>query len=377
MKTIILGDLTPRDFLRDYWQKKPLLVRNALAEFEGLLTRDELINLACQEDAQSRLVIRKNEKWSIKQGPFTIRDFSGLQKKQWTLLVNDVNHFFHSARDLLLKFNFIPHARLDDLMISYAPRGGGIGPHLDSYDVFLLQGLGRRRWQISAQQDDSLIADAPLKILSNFCPEQEWTLESGDMLYLPPNYAHHGVAENDCMTYSIGFRAPSHHDLITQFLIYLQDHMEIDGWYEDPGMQLQSHPARISQAMLRQTRGILSKIKWHHVDIENFLGIYLTEPKAHIFFKQPSCPLVREVFIQRVKEMGVQLDLKSRMLISGNNLLFLNGEAYPIDSDAYPLLEKLADRQILPPCDTLDSAVIHILYEWYLYGYITINEATN
>ncbi len=377
MKTIILGDLTPRDFLRDYWQKKPLLIRNALAEFEGLLTRDELINLACQEDAQSRLVIRKNESWSIKQGPFAIREFSGLQKKQWTLLVHDVNHFFHSARDLLLKFNFIPHARLDDLMISYAPRGGGIGPHFDSYDVFLLQGMGRRRWQISAQQDNSLIADAPLKILKNFHPEQEWILESGDMLYLPPNYAHHGVAENDCMTYSIGFRAPSHHDLITQFLVYLQDHMEIDGWYEDPGMQLQSHPARISQAMLRQTRGILSKIKWRNIDIENFLGIYLTEPKAHVFFKQPSCPLVREVFIQRVKEMGVQLDLKSRMLIGGNNLLFINGEAYPIDSDAYPLLEKLADRQILPPCGTLDSAVIHILYEWYLYGYIAINETTN
>ena len=207
MKIISLGGITPKEFLHDYWQKQPLLVRNALPGFNGLLRRDELMKLACHEDAQSRLVIQRKGKWHLKHGPLSSDDLAKLPKKQWTLLVQDVNHFLPSARDLLSKFCFIPHARLDDLMVSYAPKDGGIGPHFDSYDVFLLQGMGVRCWQISAQQDDQFIADAPLKILKNFQPEQEWVLEAGDMLYLPPKYAHNGIAKDDCMTYSISFCA--------------------------------------------------------------------------------------------------------------------------------------------------------------------------
>ena len=290
MSICFLNGFSPKVFLRDYWQKKPLLIRRALPKFQGLLTRDELIKLACHEEVQSRLIAKNDNEWIVKHGPLISQDFSS-KKKSWSLLVHDVNHYYHSARDLLLNFRFIPYARLDDLMISFASKGGGIGPHIDSYDVFLLQGQGTKRWQISAQQDAQLIEDIPLKILHKFVPEQEWLLQPGDMLYLPPNYAHHGVAENDCMTYSIGFRAPSHQELMVEFLVYMQDRVKADGWYRDPDLQWQTNPANISSAMFRQAKTIINKIKWQDLDIENFLGIYLTEPKSHIFFSRPTKPI--------------------------------------------------------------------------------------
>ena len=366
---ISLGGITPKDFLRDYWQQRPLLVRNALPGFSGLLTRDELTELACHEDAQSRLVVQRNGKWHLKHGPLNSSDLTKLPKKQWTLLVQDVNHFLPSARDLLSKFRFIPHARLDDLMVSYAPKGGGIGPHFDSYDVFLLQGMGSRRWQISAQQDDRFIADAPLRILKNFLPEQEWVLKPGDMLYLPPKYAHNGIAEDDCMTYSIGFRAPSHDELMTQFLVYLQDKVETEGWYSDPGLQLQSHPSKISVAMQSQVNSILKKIHWNRDDIENFLGIYLSEPKSHVFFEQPTKPLTPYLFLQQIKKKGVQLGLKSRLL-SSRNKFFINGEVYRVDSNAFKTLLELADSQEFFPSPHIDEETANILYQWYVSGYI-------
>lgn len=369
MKITLLGDRTPRNFLRDYWQKKPLLVRGALPDFKGLLARNDLIDLACRDDSQSRLVIQQKGEWQVEHGPFVARDFSRLSKKAWTLLVQDVNHFLPAARDLLRRFNFIPYARLDDLMVSYAPKGGGVGPHFDSYDVFLLQGMGRRLWQISSQHDCSLIADAPLRILRDFRPEQEWVLEPGDMLYLPPGYAHNGVAEDDCMTYSIGFRAPSYQELATQFLVYLQDHIEIDGMYRDPDIALQPHPAHISLAMLRQTGNALGKIKWNSADIERFIGTYLTEPKPHVFFAQPSPPLTQKRFAQQVKKNGLQLDLKSRMLYRGKSI-FLNGDAYPVNSAACRLLEKFSNQQALAAGEIIAAEAMALLHQWYLYGYI-------
>ncbi|MBS0299249.1 MAG: cupin domain-containing protein [Proteobacteria bacterium] len=362
--------MTPKVFLRDYWQKRPLLVRNALPGFNGLLTRDELMALACNEDAESRLVTQRNGKWQLKHGPLDSADLARLPKRNWTLLVQDVNHFLSSARDLLTQFRFIPHARLDDLMVSYAPKGGGIGPHFDSYDVFLLQGMGSRRWQISAQLDDEFIADAPLRILKNFQAEQEWVLEPGDMLYLPPKYAHNGIAVDDCMTYSIGFRAPSHQELITQFLVHLQDNMVTDGWYSDPDLQMQSHPAKISAAMQSQVNSILKKIKWDWKDIQDFLGIYLSEPKSHVFFEQPVKPSAMRAFLKKIKESGVQLDLKSRIL-SSDNKFYINGEIFEVRSaTAYKTLLSLADNHQLPPTPDIDQETGEILYQWYVNGYI-------
>lgn len=371
LEKISLGGLTPRVFLRDYWQKQPLLVRNAFPGFSGLLSKDELIALACHEDAQSRLVAQRNGKWHLKHGPLSESDFIRLPKKQWTLLVQEVNHFLPSARNLLAKFRFIPHARLDDLMVSYAPKGGGIGPHFDSYDVFLLQGMGSRRWQISAQQDDAFIADAPLRILKNFQVEQEWVLEAGDMLYLPPKYAHNGIAEDDCMTYSIGFRAPSHEELVMQFLVYLQDHLEVEGWYADPGLQLQIHPSRVGAAMQSQVNSILRKIKWNREDVANFLGIYLSEPKPHVFFEQPAKPLSLHAFIKSIRQRGIELDLKSRMLCDQHRV-FMNGEAFETSAEAYYLLTRLADNyELLPPFE-MNREAEEILYQWYMSGFVSV-----
>ncbi|MDE2367032.1 MAG: cupin domain-containing protein, partial [Betaproteobacteria bacterium] len=269
----------------------------------------------------------------------------------------------------LLKFNFIPHSRLDDLMISYAPEGGGVGPHFDSYDVFLLQGVGRRHWQISAQRDRQLVADAPLKILRDFKPEQEWVLEPGDMLYLPPGYAHNGVARDPCMTYSIGFRAPAYQELATQFLVYLQDHSVIKGMYRDPDIGLQPHPGHISAAMMRQASTALGRIKWDHDDMERFMGIYLTEPKPHIFFRPPSDPVSEQEFAHQVTLAGLELGLKSRMLWRKKRI-FINGEVYTAGAETRRLLAELADRLVLPAMKNPGNEALALLYQWYLDGYV-------
>jgi 50S ribosomal protein L16 3-hydroxylase len=376
MKTALLGGMSPRNFLRDYWQKKPLFIRGALPAFRGLLTANDLMNLACHDDVQSRLIIQKNGEWGVRHGPFTSRVFSRLPKKHWTLLVQDVNHFLPEARELLLKFNFIPHARLDDLMISYAPEEGGVGPHFDSYDVFLLQGMGRRHWQISAQRDRKLVMNAPLKILRDFRPEQEWILEPGDMLYLPPGYAHNGVAADNCMTYSIGFRAPTYQELATQFLVYLQDHSVIEGMYRDPDIRFQSRPGRISSGMLRQAGAALNKIKWRRNDVERFLGIYLTEPKPHVFFTPPSHPMTQQKFAHQLKHGKLQLDLKSRMLCRGK-YIFLNGDVSEVGDTASRILGKLADHLALPAAEELDGETLALLYQWYVYGYVKIINTTH
>jgi len=371
MKSTLLGGLSPRVFLHEYWQKKPLLIRGAFPGFTGLLSPGDIMELACRDNAQSRLVTRKHGLWQVRHGPFMPRSFSGLPPAKWTLLVQDVNHFLPSARALLLEFNFIPHARLDDLMVSYAAAGGGVGPHFDSYDVFLLQGMGRRRWQISAQQDRTLIAEAPLKILQDFRPEQEWLLEPGDMLYLPPGYAHTGIAEEHCMTYSIGFRAPSHQELAVQFLVHLQDNSDIEGMYSDPDLARQRHPGRLPPAMLRQAATVLNNIKWRRSDIERFLGTYLTEPKSHVFFTPPIRTVTRKKFIHQIREGKLALNLKSRMLC-GKKTVFLNGEAYPVSAITRQSLEKLADTCTLPAGGNLDDEAVSLCYEWYLDGFIDI-----
>jgi 50S ribosomal protein L16 3-hydroxylase len=368
----LLGGLSHKAFLHQYWQKKPLMVRGALPDFQGLLSGEELINLACREDSHSRVITQRRGKWQLAQGPFTPGFFSRLPKKKWTLLVQDINHFLPAARELLLQFNFIPHSRLDDLMVSYATIGGGAGPHFDSYDVFLLQGMGRRCWKIAPQLDQRMIEDAPIKILRSFTPAQEWVLEPGDMLYLPPFYAHHGIASSaHCMTYSIGFRAPSYQELATQFLIYLQDHASVEGMYRDPEIGLQSRPGHISLAMVRQAATALEKIKWTRDDVARFIGIYLTEPKSHVFFSPPPFPASRNNFAARIRRNGLRLDLKSRMLYRGRTI-FLNGDAYIVDADSRHLLQSLADHHRLANINDIDSATLGVFYQWYRYGYLEI-----
>jgi len=371
----LLGGLTVNEFLRDYWQKKPLLIRQAFPVFGGLLDPQQLIELACTEDVQARLVTQQRGRFDLQQAPFEPQDFNRLGKTkggkaQWTVLVQGVNHHLPEAAALLKHFSFIPHARLDDLMVSYAPKGGGVGPHFDSYDVFLLQGSGHRRWQISAQADRSLIVGAPLRILRDFRVEQEWVLEAGDMLYLPPHYAHNGIAEDDCMTYSIGFRTPAYQELAEQFLVYLQDRITVDGMYADPDLKTQKHPSEISAAMLQQTEKAIKQVRWDKEDIANFLGCYLSEPKPHIFFDPPERPLGLAKFGLAVQKRGVQLDLKSQMLCHAG-WIFMNGEEHRVNERDYPLLRTLADERESPALPDCTTELIELLYQWYLDGYIS------
>lgn len=367
-KLSLLGDLSINEFLREYWQKKPLLIRQAIPEFTGLLDPKQLIKLACEEDAQARLVNHKRGKWHLHHGPFEAADFDALGKTSWSILVQGVNHTLPQAAELLKHFSFIPHTRLDDLMVSYAPKGGGVGPHFDSYDVFLLQGSGHRRWQISEQHDRTLIADAPLRILQNFTPEHEWVLNPGDMLYLPPHWAHNGIAEDECMTYSIGFRTPSYQELGEQFLVYMQDNLNIDGMYADPDLKAQTHPSEISTQMLTKVADVINQVKWDKADIASFLGCYLSEPKPHIFFEPPEKPWTIKRFQQCIKESGIALDLKTQILCQGSDI-YINGEAVQVDADIYPILRSLADSRQLQ-ADNLPDDASKLMYQWYLDGYL-------
>jgi 50S ribosomal protein L16 3-hydroxylase len=369
-KASLLGGLTVNEFLRDHWQKKPLLIRQAFPQFTNLIEPQQLMALACREDVQARIVLQRRGKFELKQAPFEPGDLDNFGKSNATVLVQNVNHYLPEAAELLRHFAFIPHARLDDLMVSYAQKGGGVGPHFDSYDVFLLQGAGHRRWQISAQADRSLIEGAPLRILRDFKVEQEWMLEPGDMLYLPPHYAHNGIAEDDCMTYSIGFRAPAYQELAEQFLVYLQDRIAVDGMYADPDLKTQKHPSEISAAMLQQAEQAIKQVRWDKEDIANFLGCYLSEPKPHIFFDAPERPLSMAKFRLAIKKHGVKLALQSQMLCHAG-WIFMNGEEHQVRERDYLLLRTLADERELVLCNDCSAELIELLYQWYLDGYIS------
>lgn len=383
----LLGGLTPSQFLADYWQKKPLLIKNAIPDFQGLLSPEELAGLACEDEVQSRIVEQINGKWHASHGPFDDADFAKLPEQpdpehRWTLLVQSVNHFLPEASQLLQQFDFIPHARLDDLMVSYAPDGGGVGPHFDSYDVFLLQGQGKRLWRISEQTDLSLVEGAPLRILKNFDTAQEWLVETGDMLYLPPHLAHWGIAVSDgkvdCMTYSIGFRAPKNQELATEFLGFMQDKMNQDkitlaGIYQDADLALQDHPAEIGRAMIDKVANTLQKIQWSNSDIADFLGTYLSEPKADIVF-DPNKKIAMRTFNEKLAKHGITLDLKSQMLFADDNF-YLNGEAAEFTAESAVILRKLADCRQLKPVDfnqikAIDEKLLLQLYDWYIAGYL-------
>ncbi|OQW70507.1 MAG: cupin [Proteobacteria bacterium ST_bin12] len=372
----LLNNLTPSQFLAEYWQKKPLLIKNAIPNFTGLLSPEDLAGLACEEDVQARIVQKKSDKWLVKNGPFNDADFAKLPNKDWTLLVQSVNHYLPEATELLNQFDFIPKARLDDLMVSYAPNGGGVGAHVDSYDVFLLQGSGKRRWKISSQTDLSLIEDAPLKILKNFVSEQEWILEAGDMLYLPPQIAHWGVAVGDhCMTYSIGFRAPKQDELIHEFLSYLQDDLTLKNTqnilYSDPDLQLQNHPAEISDAMIQQVKSMLEKIHWDNNHVADFLGKYLTEPKLDVYF-EPAKKLSMPKFIAQLQQKSIVLDLKSQMLFTHNGF-YLNGEKLTIPDNLMSFIQDLANQRCLDISNQttdVQNQLADVLYDSYLAGFI-------
>ena len=363
--------LDARRFLAGFWQKKPLLARAVLPP-DAAIDRARLVELACRDDVESRLVIGAGKTWRVEHGPFRRRDFARLPPRNWTLLVNGIENFAPEGRALQERFGFVPYARQDDVMVSYAVPGGSVGPHFDSYDVFLLQGAGARRWQIGNQRDLALVDGAPLKILRRFKPQRGWTVGAGDVLYLPPNYAHHGVAIGECITWSIGFRAPGRREMAARFLDYLQDHLQLDGGYHDPGLKPQRHRAAIGKPMLGKVRAMIEGIQWNETDVVLCLGEYLTEPRANIVFAHGRA-VATDRFARLAAERGIRLALKSRMLYYGNQI-FINGESVTAGASARRLLQRLADARALPPAMRADATTRAMLYEWYKAGYIELQE---
>lgn len=371
-KTSVLGHITPARFLREYWHKKPLLIRQAIPAFKPLLDRDALFALAAQDDVESRLITHFSQRWKMAHGP--LHQLPPVKKKNWTMLVQGLNLHAEAADALLRQFNFIPDARLDDLMVSYATEGGGVGPHFDSYDVFLLQAQGRRQWKISAQKDLTLVDGMPLKILENFMPEQEYVLEPGDMLYLPPQYAHDGVAIDECMTYSIGFRAPSYQELGEAFLQFMAETIDLPGRYADPALQPTRHPAEISTAMLDRIGDALKKIRFGNEDIAIFLGEFLSEPKPGIVFKAPARPVNADRFVKTAARRGIRLSAKTQMLYRQKHV-FVNGESFTVTRADKPALMALANQRRLEgeAVSTASDDVLETLYQWYQDGWIALS----
>ncbi|HEX4456793.1 MAG TPA: cupin domain-containing protein, partial [Polyangia bacterium] len=305
--TSILGRLSPAAFMRDYWQQKPLLIRQALPGFGGIVDRDALSRLATRSDATSRLVIehprrRGPDHWERADGPFATLDAALLPASHWTLLVHGVESLVPGGWELLRRFSFLPAARIDDLMVSYAAPGGSVGPHEDRYDVFLLQGPGRRRWQLSERGDHALDPTAKIKVLKSFEVEREWLLEPGDMLYLPPSVAHYGVAEGECFTYSIGFLAPSHDELAQSFLGYLGGTLATafsgDALLAAGDRAPTKAPLALPAPMLAEVASVLDGLRWDRALTERFVGCFLTRPKPHVVFTPPARPLSPDAFAQ-------------------------------------------------------------------------------
>jgi 50S ribosomal protein L16 3-hydroxylase len=380
----LLGGLSPAQFMRRYWHRQPLLIRQALAPGKPVIERDALFALADLDEVEARLITRPRARgrepgWSLRHGPFARDELPSVKTRLWTLLVQGVN-LHHAAADALMQqFRFISDARLDDVMISYASDGGGVGPHFDSYDVFLLQLHGKRRWRISTQKDLTLKSDLPLKVLQNFVPEQEWLLEPGDMLYLPPHVAHDGVAEGETMTASIGFRAPRAAEIRGQFLYDLAERCaegDDAARYADAGEPPTAHPGRVPPHLVERLGAMIAKIRWSERDVAHFAGRYLSEPKATVFFEPPVRALSATQFLRGLQQRGVRLDARTRLLYDGHGI-YINGENVEAAATIRPRIRELADARALAPQSSVTlshhSPVTQLLYEWYLAGWMHLN----
>lgn len=348
----LLGGISAREFMRDYWQKKPLLVRQAFPDFESPIDPDELAGLALEEEVESRIVLEHGaHPWELRRGPFTEDTFAELPEKDWTLLVQAVDQFVPEVAELLEHFRFLPSWRIDDVMISFATPGGSVGPHFDNYDVFLLQGHGERNWKVGqmCNSDSPLLEHADLRILAEFEQSGEWTLEPGDMLYLPPRLAHYGVAVDNCLTYSVGFRAPSAAEVLTHFTDFLGQFLPYEERYSDADALPASDPHQIQHDALDLLKALMDK----HMNDKDLLltwfGQFMTEPRypEQVVGEE----LDEEELVEALEDGAILIrNPSARMAWSelGDDLmLFASGRSCPLPAKLRELLKLVCSADAL------------------------------
>ena len=386
---VLLGDLTPEAFLRDYWQQQPLLIRNAWPDFASPLSPEELAGLACEEGSTARLVLEEGGAypWEMRFGPFAVEEFTSLPPTHWSLLVQEVDRLVPAVADVLEPFRFVPNWRIDDVQISYAPAHGNVGAHVDSYDVFLLQAEGRRRWQISydpiPEAEEAFVPDADVRILQEFTPEATWVVEPGDLLYLPPRVPHYGVALNDCMTYSIGFRAPSRTELLQAAGGAADALVAADVRYADPAPPARTHTGEITADERAALRTLLREALRDDATLDHWLGRYLTQPTRGA---RPPLPeeRIKPSDIRRVVQQGGRLRRSAIAHFAhlthgeGQVTLFVCGRAYTLSGAAAQLAvtltssPRLDGAALAPFLD--DGPLLLLLAELANEGYLYLSD---
>ncbi|WP_088279454.1 cupin domain-containing protein [Ideonella sp. A 288] len=365
--TPLLGGLSPAAFMRRHWQKKPLLVRQAWPGATPPIDRAALFDLAGQEGVESRLLTCFDGGWKLRHGPFARRALPAVKRAGWTLLVQGLDLHLDAAHQMLSRFRFVPASRLDDLMISYATDGGGVGPHLDSYDVFLLQVHGRRRWRIGPVADGSLVDGLPVKILRHFEPTQDLVLDPGDMLYLPPLWGHDGIAVGECMTCSVGFRAATATELAREVLVRLGEDLEAPAReliYRDAAQPATATPGRLPASLQVFAEKALQRVLADPRALARAIGGVASEPKPQVWFDTKDD-------VQPLNDVAIALDRRTRMMYDDHHV-FINGEAFRAAGRDARLMAQLADQRGLPASAMvqLSAPARALVDEWHEAGWL-------
>ncbi len=371
-----LGKFTVREFLARYWQREAICIRHAIAGFTSPISRTRLFELARDPEVESRLVSAFSGHWNLRHGPITATTLPSPRRAHWTLLVQGADLHDAAVWALAARFRFLPAARFDDVMVSYASDAGGVGPHVDQYDVFLLQAQGRRRWRIATEFDPRLVAGMPLQLLANFRHQSEWVLEPGDLLYLPAGIAHEGVALGPSITISIGFRLPLWQEVIEAWSERQLRTAPRIGRLIDRTRTPTKTPARLPVGMVQEATRELCRIRPSAIETRRTLLEHLSEPKPLVRFVPRRHAAARKRFASVACQRGVVLDLRTRMLYQGGDIA-INGEIQPqLPATAQRLLRSLANRQYLPATMLVSirgrdaQALLALLHSWYQFGWL-------
>jgi 50S ribosomal protein L16 3-hydroxylase len=354
----VLGKLSQQEFLSKYWQKKPLLMKGALSPMPDLITPDEVAGLSCDPRVESRLILEKGGKtpWELRKGPFKPSLFAKLPKTHWTILVNGVDRFVPALNGFLDHFSFVPFWRIDDVMISVAYDKGNVGAHVDNYDVFLVQGAGKREWMIEDKpvMHDDFVPGLPIRLLKRFKPTHRWVLEPGDILYLPPRFPHHGIAQGDgCMTISVGFRAPSTSEIIngivTDALAAADDTIR----YRDPELRAQA-PGEIPAQTITKIQKMLEQELLSKERITEWLGRYVSESYSDVTLSQSRKPLSAAALRTTLQTASTLVRAEGARCVymqgapKGALVFYANGERFDLDGAAAALAKLIADSVVVP-----------------------------